>query len=326
MLASSPATSITEVEGKPLPSESRDENGPGVPGPGRRPAAVRRQAGHGDGGGRRRQGRTPRTVQVQPHFRTPFNGRQLNFGGMVPRVRVMQVSKESQSFGKLLPGDVITAHQHQRRRRQRRRRQPQPQGLPPAMNDAGKAEVRRQRDGAARRQGGARSTAWARPKIDRENSGLKIGAGLRRGAPGRRRRASRTAPPRRRRSRAGATILQVAGQPVSTWYDVQTGLQQVAGPRTRPRGTPLPPVPLDLPDRGRRGEEGRPGAEPGEADGDPLATATARTWTWTRATTSARPSNPLVAAGGACRDARLHPPVLPDPPPDGDAAASRPRT
>ncbi len=55
-----------------------------------------------EGKGARRQ------IAVQPHFMDPFGEDPLNFGGMVPRVEVSEVPQDSQSFEKLLPGDVIT--------------------------------------------------------------------------------------------------------------------------------------------------------------------------------------------------------------------------
>jgi regulator of sigma E protease len=48
-------------------------------------------------------------VSIHPHFWPPFGDGALNFAGMVPRIEVGGVSKESDTLGKLLPGDVITA-------------------------------------------------------------------------------------------------------------------------------------------------------------------------------------------------------------------------
>ena len=73
-----------------------------------------------------------REIRVQPHFMEPFGEDSLNFGGMVPRMQVVDVPKDSPSFGKLLPGDVITRVSTNAGGAACRAERPQHQAVPPA--------------------------------------------------------------------------------------------------------------------------------------------------------------------------------------------------
>ncbi len=48
-------------------------------------------------------------IDVQPHFLQPYGDEPLNFAGMVPRVQVVAIGRESHGYGYIMPGDVVTA-------------------------------------------------------------------------------------------------------------------------------------------------------------------------------------------------------------------------
>jgi regulator of sigma E protease len=96
-LAIHPGDVITAVNGEPVEVDQYWKLDAALQASGGQPVtlSVRDKEGHS------------RQVKILPHFQRPFGDQSLNFAGMVPRSSVVNVSKESSAFGKLLPGDVI---------------------------------------------------------------------------------------------------------------------------------------------------------------------------------------------------------------------------
>jgi len=165
----------------------------------------------------------PRQVMVQPHFLAPFGEDSPNFGGMVPRVEVSEVPKDSPAFEKLLPGDVITHVSTNAGGAPAALDDPSIKQFRHRMNDAGKSdsdvtvEVLR---GSELKTLGPLHTK----KIDSDNYGLKIAVGydethpvVAEVMPGSAADKAKIPPQ--------ATLLNVGGEPVSSWFDVQTALK-----------------------------------------------------------------------------------------------------
>jgi regulator of sigma E protease len=187
------------------------------------------------------EGKGPRrSLMVPPHFMDPFGEDSLNFAGMIPRVEVAQVPKDSQSFGVLLPGDVITHVSSNAGGASAVLDDPSIKAFRQRMNDAGRADsdisVKVLRDGTVK----TFDHLHAR-KIDADNYGLKIGVDYDENNP-----VVADVMPGSAAQKANipaqATLLKIGGDAVSSWFDVQTAMKKWTD--AHPGAAPMPLLPV----------------------------------------------------------------------------------
>jgi regulator of sigma E protease len=246
MRAIKPGEAIVAVDGKPVDPNNNEaflvldqalqqSNGKPVP------VTVATDEGKG----------ARREIKVQPHFMDPFGEDSLNFGGMVPRMQIVDVPKDSPSFGKLLPGDVITRISTNAGGAPVPLYDPSIKQFRQRMNDAGKADSEISLQVLRANQPVTIDHLHAR-KIDADNYGLKIGPDYDESHPV----VSEVMPGSaadRARVPAQATILKVGGEPVSSWFDVQTAMKKwIEGHKA---AAPMPPLAVTYKTAG--GQEGQ---------------------------------------------------------------------
>jgi regulator of sigma E protease len=218
----------------------------------------------------------------------------VTFAGLVPRLRVDTVRESSPSFGKALPGDVVlsistsagggghTAISNPSLKVFRQR-----------LNDAGKAKAKVDltvlRDGKPLTITGLTTT-----DISRDDSGLNVGVGMdedhsvvadvqpdsaaqKAGIP------------------AGATITEVDGQPVASWFDVEARLRQWLNAHPATAGAAPASVSVVYRTEGNMKKEADLALSPEEADAIRSNRYEAKI-DMAQANTVRQTSNPLVAA------------------------------
>ena len=94
-----PGDVITAINGKPVKVADFEVFDEAVQSSVGRPLPVTVRGDDGKG--------EPREVKIQPVFVEPFGDEPLQFAGMLPRVKILEVRETSPAFGFLAPGDVI---------------------------------------------------------------------------------------------------------------------------------------------------------------------------------------------------------------------------